>query len=101
MEIRVLTRMFGHIYTKVATKPSSTNLISSITILVISFQTQAELLRWADAAGWGERRREHLESRMQKLHDSTFVGCDYLCGGPKRWKALAETDIRFRLRTPG
>ena len=35
-------------------------------ILVISFQTQAELLRWAIAASWGQRRREHLESRLQK-----------------------------------
>jgi tRNA(fMet)-specific endonuclease VapC len=35
-------------------------------ILVISFQTQAELLRWAVAAGWGQRRREHLESRLRE-----------------------------------
>lgn len=35
-------------------------------ILVISFQTQAELLRWAIAASWRQRRREHLESRLQK-----------------------------------
>jgi tRNA(fMet)-specific endonuclease VapC len=34
-------------------------------ILVVSFQTQAELLRWAVAASWGERRREHLTSRLQ------------------------------------
>ena len=34
-------------------------------ILVISFQTQAELLRWTIAAGWGKRRREDLESRLQ------------------------------------
>ena len=34
-------------------------------ILVISFQTQAELLRWVVSANWGERRREHLESRLQ------------------------------------
>ena len=34
-------------------------------ILVISFQTQAELLRWTVAAGWGQRRRAHLESRMR------------------------------------
>lgn len=36
------------------------------SILVISFQTQAELLRWAVGAGWGPRRREHLESRLQQ-----------------------------------
>ena len=35
-------------------------------ILVISFQTQAELLRGAIAANWGEQRRQHLESRLQK-----------------------------------
>jgi tRNA(fMet)-specific endonuclease VapC len=34
-------------------------------ILVISFQTQAELLRWAVVAGWGQTRREHLETRLQ------------------------------------
>ena len=35
-------------------------------LLVISFQTQAELFRGAVAAGWGARRREHLESRLQR-----------------------------------
>ncbi len=35
-------------------------------LLVISFQTQAELLRGALAANWGTRRRQHLESRMNK-----------------------------------
>ena len=34
-------------------------------VLVISFQTQAELMRWAIAAGWGQRRREQLESRLR------------------------------------
>jgi tRNA(fMet)-specific endonuclease VapC len=34
--------------------------------LVISFQTQAELLRWAIAADWGERRRQDLESRLEE-----------------------------------
>jgi tRNA(fMet)-specific endonuclease VapC len=34
--------------------------------LVISFQTQAELLRWAVAADWGQRRRQDLESRLQE-----------------------------------
>src|SRR6185295_5345448 len=33
--------------------------------LVISFQTQAELLRGAIAADWGLQRREHLRSRFQ------------------------------------
>ena len=35
-------------------------------LLVVSFQTQAELLRGALAANWGARRREHLESRLNK-----------------------------------
>ena len=35
-------------------------------ILVISFQTQAELLRGVIAAGWGARRRQHLESRLKR-----------------------------------
>ena len=34
--------------------------------LVISFQTQAELLRWATASNWGQQRREHLRSRLQE-----------------------------------
>ena len=35
-------------------------------ILVISFQTQAELFRWAVSASWGKQRRQHLETRLQK-----------------------------------
>ena|SRR2546428_418981 len=35
-------------------------------VLAISFQTQAELLRGAIAAGWGARRRQHLESRLKR-----------------------------------
>jgi predicted nucleic acid-binding protein len=35
-------------------------------ILVISFQTEAELLRGAIAASWGASRRHHLETRLQK-----------------------------------
>ena len=35
-------------------------------ILVISFQTQAELFRGALAANWGAQRRQHLESRLNK-----------------------------------
>jgi len=35
-------------------------------VLVISFQTRAELLQGAMAAGWGEQRRQHLESRLQR-----------------------------------
>jgi predicted nucleic acid-binding protein len=35
-------------------------------VLVISFQTQAELLRGVITAGWGARRRQHLESRLKR-----------------------------------
>src|SRR6516162_6191873 len=45
-------------------------------ILVISFQTQAELLRGAIAAGWGPRRRQHIESRLKRYvieHSSDAV----------------------------
>lgn len=35
-------------------------------ILVISFQTEAELLRGAIAANWGAKRRDHLETRMRR-----------------------------------
>jgi tRNA(fMet)-specific endonuclease VapC len=34
--------------------------------LVISFQTQAELLCWAVARNWGLQRREHLRSLLQE-----------------------------------
>jgi len=36
-------------------------------ILVISFQTQAELLRWGIVAGWGPRRRQHLDARLRNF----------------------------------
>jgi tRNA(fMet)-specific endonuclease VapC len=35
-------------------------------ILIVSFQTQAELIRWAISAGWSARRQQHLELRLQK-----------------------------------
>ena len=57
--------MYGHIFTKPAMKPSCTRPTCSAT-LVISFQTQAELLRGAIAARWGLRRRLHLESRLKR-----------------------------------
>jgi predicted nucleic acid-binding protein len=34
--------------------------------LLISFQTQAELIRWAISAAWGQQRRQHLDSRLEK-----------------------------------
>jgi tRNA(fMet)-specific endonuclease VapC len=35
-------------------------------ILIISFQTQAELLRWCMSADWGPRRRAHLKAHLQR-----------------------------------
>ncbi|HEV7475521.1 MAG TPA: hypothetical protein VGN90_15815 [Pyrinomonadaceae bacterium] len=34
-------------------------------ILIISFQTQAELLRWGISANWEGRRREHLKALLR------------------------------------
>jgi tRNA(fMet)-specific endonuclease VapC len=58
-------------------------------ILVISFQTQAELLRWALTAGWGDRRRQHLESRLQNYvieHSSDALA--------SRWAEVMESGRR-------
>lgn len=58
-------------------------------IPVISFQTQAELLRGAISAGWGARRCQHLESRLRKYvieHSS-----DALC---LRWAEAIDTARR-------
>jgi tRNA(fMet)-specific endonuclease VapC len=58
-------------------------------ILVISFQTQAELLRWALASGWGDRRRQDLESRLQNYvieHSSDAVA--------SRWAEVMESGRR-------
>jgi predicted nucleic acid-binding protein len=57
--------MFGHIFTRRdEAKLYEPHLFGNL--LVISFQTQAELFRGAIAAGWGARRRDHLESRLQR-----------------------------------
>lgn len=58
-------------------------------ILVISFQTIAELRRWTLSVKWGARRRQHLESRLQKYvveHSS-----DALC---VRWAEAMESAKR-------
>ncbi|HEV2708051.1 MAG TPA: type II toxin-antitoxin system VapC family toxin [Pyrinomonadaceae bacterium] len=58
-------------------------------ILVISFQTVAELRRWMLSANWGARRRQHLESRLQRYvveHSS-----DALC---TRWAEAMESAKR-------
>jgi tRNA(fMet)-specific endonuclease VapC len=57
--------------------------------LVISFQTQAELLRWAVGADWGQRRREHLVSRLQNyvvVHSSDALSL--------RWAETMESGRR-------
>ena len=49
-------------------------------ILVISFQTQAELLRGAIAANWGTRRREHLESLKEICYRTIVLSVVTLLG---------------------
>ena len=58
-------------------------------LLVISFQTQAELLRGIAAANWGERRRIHFEEHLQKYlveHSSDSMS--------RRWAEAAESARR-------
>ena len=58
-------------------------------VLIISFQTRAELNRWVLAANWGERRRQHLESRLRRYiveHSS-----DSLC---MRWGEAMDSARR-------
>ena len=58
-------------------------------ILVISFQTQAELLRWAIAAGWRDRRRQDLEYQLQNYligHSSDTLSL--------RWAEVMESGRR-------
>src|SRR5262249_32993074 len=46
-------------------------------VLVISYQTLAELLHGAVAGGWGSRRRQDLESRLQRyvVEHSSDASC--------------------------
>ena len=67
-------------------------------ILVVSFQTQAELLRGAIAAGWGPRRRRHLESRLQRYvveHSSNALSLHWAAGHGER-TAQRATDFNGR-----
>lgn len=89
MEIRVVdTDVWSYLYKgRHEAKLYEPHLLDNI--LVISFQTQAELLRWAFAARWGERRREHLESRIQNciiLHSSDTLSL--------RWAEAMESARR-------
>ncbi len=67
-------------------------------VLVISFQTQAELLRGTIAAAWGARRREHLNSRLQRyviVHSSDAVSIRWaegMDGAKRNGKPIAAAD---------
>src|SRR5436190_16367010 len=67
-------------------------------ILVISFQTQAELLRWVLAAGCGDRRRQDLESRLQKCvieHSSDTLAlrwADAMESGRRNGRPISAAD---------
>lgn len=58
-------------------------------ILVISFQTVAELRRWMLSVKWGARRRQHLESRLQRY--VVEQSSDALC---VRWAEAMESAKR-------
>jgi predicted nucleic acid-binding protein len=66
MAIRVIdTDVWSYLYKgSIEAKLYEPHLFGNV--LVISFQTQAELLRGAIGANWGARRREHLETRLQR-----------------------------------
>lgn len=61
-------------------------------MLVISFQTLAELELWASAAGWGERRRDQLAAYLRRylVEDSSHPLC-------RRWAEVID-DARRRGR---
>jgi predicted nucleic acid-binding protein len=67
-------------------------------VLVISFQTQAELLRGAIAAGWGARRRQHLESHLRRYvieHSSDAVSvrwADAMDSARRNGRPIAAAD---------
>jgi len=66
MELRVVdTDVWSYLYKgREEAKLYEPHLFGNV--LVISFQTQAELLRGAVAASWRARRLEHLESRLHR-----------------------------------
>ena len=66
MAIRVIdTDVWSYLY-KASDEAKLYELHLFGNILVISFQTQAELLKGVIRAGWGPQRRQHLESRLNK-----------------------------------
>ena len=89
MAIRVIdTDVWSYLYKgRTEAKLYEAHLLGNI--LVISFQTQAELLRWALAAGWGDRRRQDLESRLRTCvieHSSDILA--------SRWAEVMESGRR-------
>lgn len=89
MAVRVIdTDVWSYIYKKTdEAKLYEPHLFGNV--LVVSFQTRAELLRGAISAGWGARRRLHLESRLQRYvveHSS-----DALC---LRWAEAIDSARR-------
>ncbi len=67
-------------------------------VLVISFQTQAELLRGAIAANWGVTRREQLESRLQKYvvepssYRLSFLWAEAMDSAKRNGRPIAAAD---------
>lgn len=65
--------------------------------LVISFQTVAEQLRWAEERDWGERRRVELEAYLQQ-----FLVYPYSADLAREWAAImAATSKAGRLMSAG
>lgn len=77
MSVRVIdTDVWSYIYKRSAeAKLYEPHLFGNV--LIISFQTQAELLRGAVSAGWGARRLQHLRSRFLRyvIEHSTDALC--------------------------
>lgn len=75
-------------------------------ILVISFQTQAELLRWSVSAGWGPLRREDLRSRLRKYlieHSSNALSlywAEIMESGRRNGRPIAVADAWICSNSP-
>src|ERR1044071_8567301 len=89
MAVRVVdTDVWSYIYKKTdEAKLYEPHLFGNI--LVISFQTRAELLRGAISANWGARRRQHLKSRLQRY--AVEHSSDALC---LRWAEAIDSARR-------
>lgn len=65
--------------------------------LVISFQTVAEQLRWAEERDWGERRRGELEAYLQQ-----FLVYPYSADLAREWAAIMSATSKVgRLMSAG